>query len=449
MPNLVLRAFVAYSSKDPALAQIILEAVMRANAVSLPVRYEPWVFNDIPGNPLISPILEKIDESPFIVADITYLNLNVVYEIGFAIGRQKRVFLVRYAGSTGDKDLAKETGIFDTLGYQEYASYEELKDRLTSHIDPKPLPFSTTANNKAPVYIIEPPTRNDAATIMTSRVKKAGYRYRSFNPTEDVRLSAYDAIRQVAESTGILIQLQGPEIESSNLQNIRGMFVAGLAQGMGKPTLILCPAGFDAPLDVRDVVKIFRVPEEVSDHCASFWPEINDYSQQIDPLPVEIKGLLQNLSVGDPTAENEMTTLSNYYLRTDEYQRAVRGDVNLVVGRKGSGKTALFIQVRDKIRADKRNVVVDLKPEGYQLLKLKEEILSFLTEGARQHLITAFWEYLILLEVAYKLLEKDRTTYAFNHEIYELYLDLENTYRVENFSATGDFSERLLGRVSS
>jgi ABC-type phosphonate transport system ATPase subunit len=43
--------------------------------------------------------------------------------------------------------------------------------------------------------------------------------------------------------------------------------------------------------------------------------------------------------------------------------------VNIVVGRKGAGKTALFIQIRDKIRSDKRNVVVDLKPEGYQLLK--------------------------------------------------------------------------------
>ena len=64
--------------------------------------------------------------------------------------------------------------------------------------------------------------------------------------------------------------------------------------------------------------------------------------------------------------------------------------------------------MRDKIRADKRNIVVDLKPEGYQLVKLKEEILTYLSAGARQHLITAFWEYLIFLEVAYKILEKDQ-----------------------------------------
>ena len=124
---------------------------------------------------------------------------------------------------------------------------------------------------------------------------------------------------------------------------------------------------------------------------------------------------MQSLRIGDPTAENEMATLADYYLQTDEYQRALLGSVNLAVGRKGSGKTALFIQLRDKIRHDKRNVVVDLRPEGYQLIKLKEDILWYVSEGSRQHLITAFWEYLILLEVAYKLLEKDQYTHKHNH----------------------------------
>src|SRR5258705_8932567 len=70
-------------------------------------------------------------------------------------------------------------------------------------------------------------------------------------------------------------------------------------------------------------------------------------------------------------------------------------------------------------------------------------MLAHLSEGSRQHLITAFWEYLILLEVAYKLLEKDQYTYKHNHETRELYLELKATYKVEEFSAEGDFSERL------
>jgi energy-coupling factor transporter ATP-binding protein EcfA2 len=52
-----------------------------------------------------------------------------------------------------------------------------------------------------------------------------------------------------------------------------------------------------------------------------------------------------------------MTTLGDHYLSTDEYQRAFRGEVNLVVGRKGSGKTALFVQLRNTKRERKPNIV--------------------------------------------------------------------------------------------
>jgi hypothetical protein len=436
--------FVAYPFRDENLANIIIDAVRRANALPIPQKFEPWPFNDVPGTPLISPIISKIDVSPFIVADITYLNLNVIYEIGFAIGRGKRAFLIRHKSTAGDKDLAKKAGIFDTLGYHEFSDAEDLKVRLAAHIDTTPLPFASTLDQRAPVYIVEPPTRGQAATLMVSRIKKAGFKYRSFNPSEDSRLSATDAIRQVSSSSGVVIMLQEESVAGADVNNVRAMFVAGLSDGMSKPRLILSPSGYEAPLDVRDTVRTFKHPDDIIAAVAEFSPLIVDHLTQSEPSPFDGATLLASLSIGDPTAENEMTTLENYYLKIDQYQRALRGEVNLVVGRKGSGKTALFIQARNKIRSDKRNIVVDLKPEGYQLIKLKEEILAYLTEGARQHLITAFWEYLILLEVSYKLLEKDQHTYKFNHEIHELYLELNRTYRVESFSAEGDFSERLL-----
>jgi hypothetical protein len=437
-------AFVAYSSRDAVLAKLVADAVYVANGKNDRVRYETWVYSDIPGNPLISPILDRIDESAFIVADITTLNLNVVYEIGFAIGSRKRAYLVRHHYTDGDKSVAREAGIFDTLGYHEYSDQDDLVRRLTSNIDTEPLQFSTELDHRAPVYLVEPPVKGLAVTAMIARLKKARYRYRSFIPGEDVRLSAVDAIRQVASSSGILVTIGDPTKEHALVHNIRSMFVAGLADGMDKPLLVLCAAGVDAPLDVLDEVKHYRNETDIASHIADLVLDVTDHLQQDSPPPIESASLLQSLRIGDPTAENEMSTLSEYYLQTDEYQRALRGAVNLAVGRKGSGKTALFVQLRDKIRRDKRNVVVDLRPEGYQLIKLKEDILSYLSEGSRQHLITAFWEYLILLEVAYKLLEKDQYTHKHNHEIRDIYLELQGTYKVEDFSVEGDFSERLM-----
>lgn len=436
--------FVAFPSRDPALAEIVMDAVRRANALPLPVRYEPWPFNDVPGNPVISPILEKIDDSPFVIADITYLNLNVVYEVGFSIGRSKRAFLVRHSGTEGDREIAKAVGIFDTLGYYEYDDAEDLKNRLAAHIEAANLTFSTTLDRKSRVYLIEPPNRGADVGVMVSCIKKAGYgRYRSFTPEEDSRLLATDAIRQVAASSGVFIPLQSPHVPGGAIHNIRCMFVTGLADGMGKPKLVLSPPGYDAPLDIRDDVKTWHQPGEIRDYVAEFCPRIVEYEGQVEPSGIDRTTLLQSISIGDPRAENEMTTLEHYYLSIDQFDRALRGEVNLVVGRKGSGKTALFIRLRDQIRTHKRNVVVDLKPEGYQLIRIKEDILEYLSEGARQHLITAFWEYLIYLEIAYKLLEKDQRTYRYNPDIHDVYLELGRAYQDEDFSDEGDFSERL------
>lgn len=438
------RAFVAYTARDTLLARIISVGVSKANALTKDVRYTPWEISDVAGHPLTSPILEGIEGSKFIVADITYLNPNVVYEVGFAIGKEKRVFLIRSRAIEGDKKIAQVAGIFDTLGYEEYGDDEDLSHRLSSYIDPAPQPIPGGLDRLAPIYVVEPLEKGGIATLMTSRLKKARYRYRRFDPSEDTRLSAVDAIRQVAVSSGVMVSMLGESAEQDKVHNIRSLFVAGLADGMGKPRLLLAHNSLTLPVDVRDSAKRFGFPADITEHIGNFSLEVTDYSQQADPPPIRSANPLQSMSIGDPTAENEMTTLGTYFLATDEYNRAVRGEVNLVVGRKGTGKTALWIQVRNRIRADKRNIVVDLKPEGYQLLKLKEDMLAHLTQGASQHLLTAFWEYLILLEVAYKLLEKDKKTHQYNHEIRDLYLELERAYKVENFSAEGDFSERLL-----
>jgi len=36
--------------------------------------------------------------------------------------------------------------------------------------------------------------------------------------------------------------------------------------------------------------------------------------------------------------------LASYYIPTDAYKRALRGEVRMVIGRKGSGKSALFFK---------------------------------------------------------------------------------------------------------
>ena len=58
-------------------------------------------------------------------------------------------------------------------------------------------------------------------------------------------------------------------------------------------------------------------------------------------------GLLERLDLGDVAAENESRQLRNYFVRTGQFVQAKRGHARLVIGRKGSGKTAIFYAIRD------------------------------------------------------------------------------------------------------
>jgi hypothetical protein len=155
--------------------------------------------------------------------------------------------------------------------------------------------------------------------------------------------------------------------------------------------------------------------------------------------------------MGASSAENEFQELGNYYLETDEFRQTLRGEIQIVIGRKGSGKTALFFQVRDRLRGDRDNVILDLKPEGFQLIKFKEQVLDYLEKGTQEHTITAFWEYLLLLEICHKLLQNDRTRHVRDLKLYVPYRNLESIYNTDEYVAEGDFAERMLkltGRIA-
>jgi len=438
-----LQGFVAYPSAPYEIGACIKEAVDAVNKYGK-CKFISWEENDIAGRPLTAPIFSNIEESNIIVADITKLNFNVTYEVGYAIGIGRRIFLIKNKEIKDDNEKIKKIGIYDTLGYETYPNSKSLSKTLQSITDTKPLNTKSEPNRTTPVYILETPVRGQITTQIISRVKKARLFYRSFTPEEEARLSANDAIANVASSCGVVVPLLSSKFEDFDIHNIRAAFVAGLSHGMGVHTLLLQANDGPVPLDVRDFVKIFNFPKDIDEHVHTFSLDVYEKIQEVAKYELPEGNLLSRMVIGDPMAENEFQTLGNYYLQTDEFLRAVRGEVNLVVGRKGTGKTALFSQVRNKRRENRKNIVVDLLPEGYQLIKFKEQVLDYLSGGSKAHLITAFWEYLLYLEVCYKILEKDKIVHMRDEALYEGYRQLKKLYSLSPNVVEGDFSERLL-----
>jgi hypothetical protein len=437
-----MKIFFAYASQPAQVGQIIETALTKTNAYAEKVK--SWKALNVIGSFIASNIIETIEESEIIIADITALNFNVTYEVGYAIGCGKKLLLVRNESVAPIEPTIDQVGIFDTIGYTTYSNSDDLV-KLVSNPNPNSL-FGDTLNTniKAPIYILEQKFKTDFATRITARIKKGGFTYRSFDPNEMPRLSAYDAINQVRQSYGILVSLLSKETSSSNVHNIRAAFIAGLAHGMGKATCILQHGDDPVPIDFRDFVNVYYNLSDIDRHIADFAAKVAEAFQEGKDVMFEREiTTLQRLDFGSSSAENEMRTLQSYYLRTDAFNRAFRGEVQLVVGRKGSGKSAIFLQIRDKERSKGNNVVLDLKPEGYKLIKFKELILSYLQEGTFHHTIIAFWEYILLLEICHRALENDKKRYLNNSELFRPYRELEESYKAESYLTEGDFSERM------
>jgi hypothetical protein len=441
-----ISGLVAYPSTPSDLGPIIRRALARLHQQQQFQNLGSWEENDIPGRFIASDVLQRIEAGNLLVADVTHLNFNVIFEVGYAIGCKKRVFLIRNEAMLQDAATVRQVGIFDTLGNVTYTDSASLASRLSQITDLSPLRFDEqVTSTTAPVYLLLPQIKGDAETRLIARVKKARLFYRSFDPEEHGRLAAPDAIQNVAISHGVVVPLLPNHYKEALVHNLRAAFVAGLAQGMGKDLLFLQSGDDPVPIDCRDLVKRFRFPDQIDDYVADLAASVTASFQSVRPVTVSQPAtLLARLTLGEPSAENEFQELGQYYLQTDEFHRALRGEVQIVLGRKGAGKTALFFQLRDRLRSDKKEVVLDLKPEGFQLLKFKQQVLDYLEEGTREHTITAFWEYLLLLEVCHKLLQTDKTFHMRDHKLYDPYQRLAATYGSDDYVSEGDFAERML-----
>lgn len=440
-----MKGFFAYPASVPAM-ETLRTALAELKQFHAVAEIQSWEELDIPGRFISEQVLHQIDKSDFLVADITVLNFNVTYEIGYAIGRGKRLVLVRNSGFMGLADEAiKKLGIFDTLGYETYQNARDLVAKIKLFRDRQPLIRDVQIDHNQPIYVTKTRTQSDYAIRIAARLKKSGLGYRSFDPAEQPRLSALDAINQVQKSIGILVHFIPSAMDDAVAHNLRGAFIAGLAEGLSKHRLLLQEAYDPVPIDYRDLVTVVSHPSKLDEAVADLAGEVvgslSDASAGDD---VKESSILDRLHFGASSAENEISDLPEYYLDTDEFRRALRGEVRLIVGRKGSGKSAVFFRVRDKVSSTRRNVVLDLKPDGYQLVKFKDRVLSAMDKGTQEHTITAFWQSVLLLEVARAALQLDRESYRLDDDLYPVYKQLDEKYREYGYdSGQGDFAERI------
>lgn len=285
---------------------------------------------------------------------------------------------------------------------------------------------------------------------LMSALKKSGIKFRTFDPRETARLSLQDALKQVHSSLGVVAHLVSPTRTAAAVHNGRSALLSGLAMASQKRTLMLQEDRVAQPIDYRDVILSYDDPARVPGLVIPYIKRLVDALQPSRFVPTVLPlTALEKIDFGDVAAENEISALRSYFVPTAQYNDARRGHARLVVGRKGAGKTAIFYGIRNAYWSSRSHLVLDLKPEGHQFTKLREAVLEPLSQGMQEHVLTAFWNYLLLMEIALKIV-RDERSYAYrNPERAERYDTVVAASKIVTDLDQGDFSERLLTLVNT
>ena len=439
--------FVAYPAAPADLATTIALAV-KTFENSPKSRITAWPQLDIFGAVIPDEVRSGIETADVLICDVTRPNLNVYYEIGYSIGKRKSIAPVVNVSFRGAAEDIQKDGLFDIVGYRPYENSEglatvlsELPDHILLDLYGKPL------NSMQPLYFLNAYRKTNFVAGIAAAIKDSKVHFRSFDPAEISRFSTVQIISDVSSSAGVIIPFLPPHIDDSERHNIRGAFLAGLTHGLGRRALLVKDASSNTydPTDFRELVEAFPNDDALRARVVEFATQTLIEAQTIrSPRRSRGETRLQRLSLGAIAAENEFRTLEDYFVRTSEFLRTVRGEVEMVAGRKGSGKTAIFFMVRDNFRRERGTIVVDLRPESHQLSLFRGELLKMMETGTFDHTLAAFWYFVVLSEVLLTIrreleFAQRRSSASSQDDIDEL----DRTLRNLQITEAGDFTARI------
>lgn len=337
------------------------------------------------------------------------------------------------------------TGLFDTWGQIRYENAGDLASQLKSaKLEEWTSAYIHAKDHSQPLFVLDTQAKTDFRNWIFQTITNSSLEIRRHDPVELPRLFLHTAISDVSSSAGIIIPLISEDTVDSLRHNLKAAFLAGLAHGYEIEPLILQFDDQPAPLDFRDFLDTVRgkreTEESVSDYCQA------TLIRNQRPGLVSRKDrttLLEHIDLGSSNAEAEHLKLANYFVRTAEYSKASNANGGVVVGRKGSGKSAIFYRVLDEKAEDKRNLIVDLNPDSHNLSELRESLLNVMTAGVFDHTVAAFWQYIIYAEILLKVRERLLPKAKFTFELLKRVRDIEEKYHLTEDMVSADFTGRL------
>jgi hypothetical protein len=459
-PVQIPSGFVAFASGNPALAETI-ETAARHIRASRVADLLTWQDLQIGGRPILTEICDAISQRSLFIAELSVVNPNVLFELGFAIARKKRIWVLLDGTHAHARLDFQRFQLLSTLGYREYTNSNEIlrwfyEDQPYASLEKtvhKDIFDTPVRHPQSRLLYLKSEIETDASIRLSRRVARARFSVLVDDP-EEMRVQSLSWYARNANSAlGVIAHFLSQDHKNAVLHNAKLALVSGMALGFEKPLLMLAHEPYASPLDYRDLLKTHSTAsrcEAIADEwLTQLGSTVSAVNTTIGEYQEHLKAQteLQQVTLGDPVAEHEAEELPEYFVTTAAYNEALRAKHSIVVGRKGTGKTATLYQLEHEIGKDRRNHVCIIKPVAYELEGILRMLRQTIPRSEQGYLIESLWKFLIYSELAKSIYEELHSRPGFL-EPDQQELELLEFMDINASVLLGEFSIRLESAVS-
>ena len=458
--------FFAYSSAPRSIPDTIAAAIQGINR-SQAAAIRSWEDLRVSGKFIISEICDAIDECDFFCADVTGINPNVMFELGYAIATGKRIWLIRDDSYAETKKEFEQLRLLTTVGFSKYLNSEQIIKSFfceAPHASVEPTIFQRSVepmlspDSGAPSILYLKSRYDTEASVQVTRIlEDSSIPLVISDPNETSFQPLYWYAQKLWAAKGLVTHFVSPAREGFRIHNARYALISGLSRGFKRNTLMLTEqSDLLSPLDYRDTMRHYATPGEASRITAEWLrpmakeskDNVTSATKYADSLRLATELKDFHVQLGDYVAENESVHLEEYFIETTISADLVNGTQSVFVGRKGTGKTANLLHAEAITSADARNLVCVIKPVGYEIEGLVRLFSQYKILDRKGYVIESLWKFILYTEIARAAAQQITRAALWemtNPETKELIDLLED----ESRAFSGDFTVRLEKVVKS
>ena len=406
--------FFGYPSQPQPEVDAIQNAIKKVrDDDDFDVTITDWKELPIEGNIVFCEICKAIRSSNLAALNVANANFNVLFEFGFAIGLGKAIWPLLQKGI--EKRNYLDTKTLNTIGYFEFTDSKSIVKKMglskpwtrTSRIPSLPTPLGLEITGEAiNVLYIKSPHPDEPSSYITDTLKRRAVGVITDNPNEVPRQPLFWYLTNIGEAYAVIIDLGSGRAIGIESYRSKCALVAGLSLALGRRLLITGEDIQLEPIDYRDLVKGYKGYRDAQSIVKEFVEKVEStvkpyYDKQKWGISKPRSGttnVLDDIDLGDYNADNEVHLLGKYFVDPPQFIDAIKPKFKIYVGRKGSGKSANFYMVADRLASDKRNVVCQIQPKHYELNELIELVKEISDNVKTDYMLESLWKYLLYSE---------------------------------------------------